>query len=379
MRPRGDRRHARRRTTKGRRLVAAGQVLGVGLVCFATWLVLDARQLYTSSLAAPLGARRSVAVAILRPIARATEALGLDRPVREVDRLVGRGATPGGSAAPAVATPGGLPAAARTASPVRAHPLGTTVAQRATAQAATAPTAGTQQRRRRVGPTRPGLPPLVQPRPGHVLTILDVGDSIGEDLGIGLGNLLGGDPWVRVLQDAVGSTGLAAVGYYNWPVELEKELETYHPKLVVVMLGGNDAQSFDVGSTYVGFGTPLWRSVYSRRVATMMDEATSAGAHVLWVGMPIMSPQSVLSNTDMQLENTVYASEARHRAGVAFMSTWRLLATPTGQYSEYLPDASGNLVQVRDPDGVHVDAPGGTDLLAAGVVREIERVWHIRL
>ncbi len=334
MRSRGDRRHARR-TTKGRRLVAAGQVLAVCLVCLATWLVLDARQLYASSLAAPLDARRSVAVAILRPVVRAAQALGIDRRVREVDRPGARGAT--------------------------------------------APAAGTPQRRRRVGPARPGLPPLAQPRPGHVLTILDVGDSIGEDLGIGLGSLLGGDRWVRVLQDAVGSTGLAAVGYYNWPLELEKELETYHPELVVVMLGGNDAQSFDVGSTYVGFGTPLWRSVYSRRVATMMDEATSAGAHVLWVGMPIMSPQSVLSNTDMQLENTVYAQEARHRAGVAFMSTWRLLATPSGRYSEYLPDASGNLVQVRDSDGVHVAAPGGTDLLAAGVVREIERVWHIRL
>jgi hypothetical protein len=367
-------------TTKGRRLVAAGQALGVALVCFATWLVLDAHRLYASALASPLGTRRSVAVAVLRPLARLSGTLDLDQPVHGADVLLGRGATPGGSAAapPARRTsrPVALPGAAVVPRTARVH-------LRAHAGHATAPegheklaAASAGRSATRVGS---GTTPLAQPRPGHVLTILEVGDSIGEDLGIGLGNLLGSDPYVHVVQDAVGSTGLAAVGYYDWPAELELELRAIHPQLVVVMLGGNDAQSFDVGSTYVGFGSALWHEVYGGRVATMMQEATAAGAQVLWVGMPIMSPQSVLSNTDMQIENAVYAAEARRHHGTVYMSTWRLLATRAGQYAEYLPDASGNIVQVRDPDGVHVDAPGGTDLLASGVIAEIDRTWHVRL
>lgn len=372
--------HSRRRraTTRGRRLVAAGQVLGVACVCFATWLVLDAHRLYASALAAPPGARRDVAVAVLRPVARLGDALGLDQPVHGADVLLARRPAPGGPAASLPARPrprpsghAGAPAATRTAVVHARTASGRSALVGVRAGQATS-AVGTRA-------VRTWTTPLVQPRPGHVLTILVVGDSIGEDLGIGLANLLGNQPDVRVVQDAVGSTGLAAVGYYDWPVELERELRAIRPQLVVVMLGGNDAQSFDVGSTYVGFGSALWHAIYGARVATMMHEATGAGAQVLWVGMPIMSPQSVLSNTDMQIENAVYASEARRHRGTVYFSTWRLLATRTGQYSEYLPDASGSLVQVRDPDGVHIDAPGGTDLLASGVIDEIDRVWHVRL
>ncbi len=229
-------------------------------------------------------------------------------------------------------------------------------------------------RRRRASPWPP---PLERPSAAHPITILEVGDSLGQDLGIGLSALLAANRTVRLFPDAVGSTGLAAVWYYDWPVRLAADIARYRPQLVIVMLGGNDAQSFDVGPEYVGFGTPLWRRVYGERVATMMREATSAGAHVLWVGMPIMSPSSVLSNASMQLENSVYASEAHQHRGVQFMSTWRLFASPAGQYTEYLPGAKGQLVQVRDPDGVHIDIPGGTDLIAAAVLKELNHLWHL--
>jgi len=109
----------------------------------------------------------------------------------------------------------------------------------------------------------------------------------------------------------------------------------------------------------------------------MMDEATRAGAHVLWVGMPLMSPDAVLSNVDMSLLNSVYEAEARSHPGVVFMSTTKLLANAAGRYSEYLPDSSGELVQVRTPDGVHIDGPAGDDLLARAALLEIARHWHV--
>lgn len=358
---------SRHRSTKGRRLVAAGQILGVGTVCFAFWLLLDARQLYDSAIASPLGARRSVAMAILRPIARVSEALSLDRPVRGADHVLGRDGTPGGSVGgdpvPSREEPG---AGAGGRPPARGGEPGST----STTTSPPVPVSSL---------VPAGPPALAPPAPGHVLTILSVGDSIGEDLGYGLGDVLGGDPGLRIVQDAVGSTGLAAIDYYDWPAELEVELHRYRPQIVVVMLGGNDAQSFDLGARYVGFGTALWRRVYGARVATMMDEATAAGAHVLWVGMPVMSPAATLSDVEMRAENSVYAAEARVHPGVRFMSTWKLLASPSGGYSEYLPDASGDLVQARDSDGIHIDAPGGTDILARAAVAAVEQAWHVRL
>jgi hypothetical protein len=53
------------------------------------------------------------------------------------------------------------------------------------------------------------LPGLAQPTAAKPITILDVGDSLGEDLGLGLGYTLDTNPLVHVLQDAVGDTGLA--------------------------------------------------------------------------------------------------------------------------------------------------------------------------
>ncbi|HVC25160.1 MAG TPA: DUF459 domain-containing protein [Acidimicrobiales bacterium] len=344
--------------------MAAGQVLFVGLVCFVTWLLLDARDLYDSALSSPLGARRTVAVAVLRPIARASAAVGLDRIGRGADRALGRDGTPGGS----VVAVGQVRVAGPTPSPER---LPRVTPPSTTSTAAPAP------------PPRPtraaGPPPLAQPGPGRPITLLEVGDSIGEDLGYGLGDVLASDAYVRVVQDAVGSTGLAAIGYYDWPAQLEVELARYHPAIVVVMLGGNDAQSFDVGTRYIGFGTAAWQRVYGARVARMMSEATASGAHVLWVGMPVMSPAATLSNAAMVTENALFAAEARRHAGVAFLSTWRLLATPAGAYSQYLPNGSGSLVQVRDDDGIHIDAPGGTDLLGRAAVAAMERAWRVRL
>jgi hypothetical protein len=85
------------------RLSSAGQILGVCLLCFAIWLFLDARQLYQSAQTSPLGVRRSVAVAIMRPIARVEDFLGADRLDNAVNRVIGKTGTPGGSAiAPAV-------------------------------------------------------------------------------------------------------------------------------------------------------------------------------------------------------------------------------------------------------------------------------------
>jgi len=220
---------------------------------------------------------------------------------------------------------------------------------------------------------------LAQPTKAHPLTILVIGDSIGADLGVGLGDLFGENPAIHLVTDSVGSTGLARPDYYNWPAQLEVELAEYHPGIVVVMLGGNDAQSFDVGTRYVGFGSAAWRTIYAARVATVMREATSAGARVLWAGMPIMSPSSNLSNVDMSQLNAVYQAQAATHPGVTYFSSSSVLESSSGGYAEYLPNAEGTLVQVRDPDGIHIEVPDGTDLLARAAIVAMDKAFSIKL
>ena len=125
------------------------------------------------------------------------------------------------------------------------------------------------------GPRKPppkhpvGPPALKSPTVAKPMTILEVGDSIGEDLGFGLADEIGSDPRVHVLQNAVGDTGLSNLAYFDWPATLAQQLREYHPKLVVVMLGGNDWQGFalpngEVAYTGTSSGSASTRSASTR-------------------------------------------------------------------------------------------------------------------
>jgi len=365
-RPR-PRQHPRRR----RRLVSAGEILGVGVVCFALWTVLDARQLYNSASSSPPGTRRSVSMSVLRPIARVEEVFGIDRVVNGANRALGRNG-PG--------TAGTVPVALPPTSTV-AHTHPTTPASSSPPPPSTPSGSSTPKLTTPVTPTTEARGPaaLRQPSAAKPLTLLEVGDSLGVDLGYGLGDVLAGHLDVHLVQDAKIDTGLANVAYYNWPASLEVELKALHPRLVVVFLGGNDVQGFDAGGRLASFGTPFWRQQYSARVAAMMREATAAGAQVLWVGMPIMSPSAAVTNADMEQLNAIYQRQASRYPGVTYDSSWKVFENSSGAYAEYLPNASGSLVEVRDPDGIHLAPPAGEDLLASAVVTAIDRTWHLHI
>lgn len=225
-------------------------------------------------------------------------------------------------------------------------------------------------------PHRVRLPPPALRRP---LTILSVGDSLGEDLGLGLADVLSADPNVRIVEDAVGSTGLADVAYYDWRSHLARDLARSRPQVVVVMLGGNDAVSFDQDGRYVAFASPLWRRLYGARVRALMLEARRAGAAVEWVGMPVMAGGSVLSDDAMRTLNAAYRRAAAGVPGVAYLSTWRLFQAPGGGFTVDLTTRSGGVQVVRDPDGVHIAPPAGDALVASAVVAAIDRAEGVRL
>ncbi len=220
------------------------------------------------------------------------------------------------------------------------------------------------------------LRPLAQPTARHPITIVQIGDSLGEDLGFGLQDVIGAQPSVKLETVAVGDTGLADPAYYDWPKALQRDLAKYHPAIVIAMFGGNDCQSFFQGPTLETPGTASFDTAYSSRVGGVMEEAIEAGARVLWVGMPIMHDPGFSSC--MAELNRDDAAEAASHPGATFLSTWKLFEGPNGQYSEYL-DVDGNLVEVRDGDGVHIDGPAGTDLVGGAVLTALEADYHIKL
>jgi lysophospholipase L1-like esterase len=348
--------------TDRRRRASAGRIIAVGLICFGLWLVLDANQLYRSAEAGQIGIRRTVAVTILRPIAALTNALHISGPVNAANTALGRCGAVGGS----VCTSGSTVPVVIVGPPqppdylYRGHLW--------SGRYYVAP----------VEPTRPpGPPPIVPPTAARPLTLLSIGDSIGEDLGFGLGDVFSTDSAVRVIQKGVESTGLSRADYYNWPATLEADLAHYHPAIVVVMLGANDAQAFYQNGNYISFDTKPWWNAYAARVALVMSEATTAGAHVMWVGLPPMGSGSTVPAGFPRRVNEVFARAAATHPGVTYFPAARVLSSKSGRFTQYLL-IGGTLQQIRYADGVHL-APAGYDLLARSLIEPMEKAWDVNL
>jgi hypothetical protein len=313
------------------------RALGVSLAAFALWLVLDAPTLQHNAQVSPVGTRRSISLALLGPLATISRDLGLSHVVSIADGIIGRNNRPPGVLTPVPARHKQRPTTATT----------TTV-------------------------------PLVilnrHPSAVDPLRVLVVGDSLGIDLGDALVNDLTQTGHAQATLDGQVATGLTRPDYFNWPAELSSDLPRYTPQVIVVMLGANDAQDLP-GPPDVPFGNPAWLSTYRDRVAAFMDEATSRGAKVIWVGMPPMQNPGL--SGAMQTLNGIVAAAAHTHRGVAYVDGWNLLGSSTGQFTPYLV-VGGQEVNVREPDGTHI-APGGAQLLSLAVEDAIRTALKVAL
>ncbi|HEX7104589.1 MAG TPA: DUF459 domain-containing protein [Acidothermaceae bacterium] len=236
-------------------------------------------------------------------------------------------------------------------------------ASAAAVAAAATPSSGVGSAEAPAPPTRASPSGLPTP-----LTVLEIGDSLGEDLGFGLEHVLRDVDGVQLVQAAKGNSGLVQPQYYDWPKHLSQLLGEHRPDVVVVFLGANDVQDFYAGGVLRQFGAVGWEEAYAQRVATMMQEATAAGAKMLWVGMPIM--KSATFSSSMAKLNDIFQAQAMQHPGVTYMPSWNLFTDDAGNYVK-TARIDGEPVTLRTPDGVHITfgpGGGGADVLAAAVV-----------
>jgi hypothetical protein len=195
--------------------------------------------------------------------------------------------------------------------------------------------------------------------------LLVVGDSLGIDFGQPLVNDLAATDVVSAVLDGHIDTGLARPDYFDWQTELQRDIATYQPQAVVVFIGANDPQNIIDGSTSLTYGTAAWNTAYAKRVGDFMQVAVDSGARVLWIGMPPMADPVL--NSQMENLNDIDQSQAASHRGVTFFASWPVLGNAQGQYSAFLPNASGSEVQVRDLDGTHITEPGAQRLSEAAI------------
>jgi hypothetical protein len=206
--------------------------------------------------------------------------------------------------------------------------------------------------------------------------VLIVGDSLGIDMGGPLQNDLANTGVVSAMLDGRESTGLTRPDYFNWPAQLQSDINGAAPQVVVIMIGANDPQDF-LGPPDVPYSSPRWNPMYAARVDAFMQIAQSAGAIVLWVGMPPM--QNPARSAEMADIDTVDQQEAaRQVPPVDFISCTTLLGTAQGGYTPFITNGAGQVVNVRTPDGTHLTAAGG-EVLSQAVLNFLRGPLHFVL
>jgi uncharacterized protein len=348
--------HPQADPSRPRRRVTWTYAFAVSFCAFMLWMLIDAPTLQHNAQVSPVGARRTVSLDVLGPIATLSRGLQVSHIVSIANGVLGRSGNQPGSGSSVVESvgPSGPSRPGSTGHTPRGGPPPTVV-----------PGGGV---------TTTSAPSTQHPSAANPLRVLVVGDSIGLDLGGSLINDLANTGVVTATLDGKESTGLTRPDYFNWPAELQGDLAKYNPQVVVIMIGANDPQDFP-GPPDIPYGTSQWTAMYTSRVAAFMQEATSGGASAIWVGMPPMQNPSLSS--EMQTLDGIVSGQALKTPNVLYVDGWSVLGSAPGVYSAYLLD-NGQEVLAREPDGTHV-APGGAEILSQAVMATMTNQLHIQL
>jgi hypothetical protein len=329
----------------GRRAAPAGHVLITGLVALSLATFLNAASLLKTAERQPYDSPiRGLTVGIMKPIVEISDFLQFDRPRQLVEMAIGRetGVTTT-TMAPSITTTT-VPGVTTTTLPSEV----------------TTTTSAT------------GLRQVTAAEP---LVLYVTGDSFVEMVGDAFINDTAYISVVEVVSEDQTDwdffRALTRPDSFDTPGFWEERIPEVQPDAAVVFYGGNDGQPIVWNGEYLEPDTEPWLDAYGVLVGEAMDTLVDSGVtRVYWMGMPIMSSdeftQRVLGF------NAVYAEEAAKRPEVTYVDVFYLFADENGQYSRYLRDESGDLINMRAADGNHYDWPGAYRLTdyVLGVIAE---------
>lgn len=165
------------------------------------------------------------------------------------------------------------------------------------------------------------------------------------------------------------STGLTVRRYFDWPSRIIEEMDAQQLSLVVVFLGPNDPWDLVVAGRRHVFPSPEWAQQYALRVDEILSAARERGVKVIWIGLPAMREGRVLQGAVVQ--NQVFYSRAR-AWGTDYLATEPLIGALSEPFQKFMPDASGQPVNLRAGDGIHF-APAGLNRIKQALIDHIDK------
>ncbi len=206
------------------------------------------------------------------------------------------------------------------------------------------------------------LPDLAPLAAGKVRTVALAGDSM---MAVGLSSELmreaASDKHLHIVKAFRSGTGLARPDVFDWMTEYPAMLGEEKPDVVLVAIGANDGQGFVEDGKTLAFGSADWEKVYQARVANYLAMVSNGGARVVWIGLPPMRAASY--DDKMATINKIAFTVVNQTPGASWWNPLPFVGDDGGHYREFAAGAKGNVVKIRQGDGIHLSDEGAALLM----------------
>jgi hypothetical protein len=211
------------------------------------------------------------------------------------------------------------------------------------------------------------------------ITVLIAGDSmIADYLGAELQRKLSQrSEFSAVIRDGRYSTGLSRDDYFDWPAQMVTLVAEHKPDLVIVCLGGNDAQDILENKKRYYPGSAEWNTAYRNRAEKLIKAGTANGTRFIWLGLPVVGNEKFAEYYKtivylQELSCNFLNSANQNPLKAEFIDNWKVLADPDGSYNSYRVTEKGR-IRIRSSDRIHVNQ-AGAELLAA---YDLEQIYKL--
>ncbi|MCB1454711.1 MAG: DUF459 domain-containing protein [Nitratireductor sp.] len=204
----------------------------------------------------------------------------------------------------------------------------------------------------------------------NALKILVAGDFMADGLSDGLQQAYAENPNVVLVNAAVSLSGLVRDDVVNWPQRIGELVEEHRPVAVIFLAGMNDRQQMRTSAGRVAKLSDAWKSEYDSRVAGIVKAVRERNLPLFWVGLPPVNSSSM--NSDYLVFNEVYRNKTEG-AGGKFIDIWDGYTNAEGNFVSAGPDVSGQIVRLRNSDGINMTRAGKAKL-AFYAERELRKV-----
>jgi peptidoglycan/LPS O-acetylase OafA/YrhL len=179
---------------------------------------------------------------------------------------------------------------------------------------------------------------------------------------------------------AIGGPGQTLLGHQaQWIKDLYQGLEDDDPDVVVIesCCGFGDASDpYLVDGKPVALDSDAMWQAWQQQADRAVTMAEQQGRLVLWVLAPPAQTNGYYGPIESRIgkANDIALGLAAKHPRLGFVD-WRIISGPGGEYVSALPDATGKMVTVRAPDGLHF-SPAGQGVLADDTRSAVDTAWQ---